>query len=194
MEKSKKKYIIATLIAILLALIAGFFAGRSSAKTKVNRIVEVRWMKSDIVVTDTIKVPVPYEVRVPVDRPIFVSSDTILNKEIWNDYYTEKRYNLDFSNDSLGIFKVDALVYKNSIVESSSYIQPNIKTITEKEIVYKVNLIRPWVSIGSSLDFSSNQIQAGVDVKDRYMIGLSGIRIHSNYSYCVLLGLKFKGK
>lgn len=192
MERSNKKYIIAALIAILLALIAGFFAGRSSVKTKVNRIVEVKWMSSDIVVRDTIKVPVPYEVRIPVDRPIFVSSDTILNKEVWDDYYTEKRYNLDFSNDSLGIFKVDALVYKNSIIESSSYIQPNIKTITEKEIVYKVNKLTPWVCIGSSFDFKSNQIQVGVDLREKYMLSVSGVRFNSNYSYNVNFGYKFK--
>jgi hypothetical protein len=192
MERNNKKYIIAALIAILLALIAGFLAGRSSVKTKVNRIVEVKWMSSDIVVRDTIKVPVPYEVKIPVDRPIFVSSDTILNKEIWNDYYTEKRYNLDFSNDSLGIFKVDALVYKNSIIESSSYIQPNIKTITEKEIVYKVNRLTPWVCIGSSFDFKTNQIQIGVDLKNKYMLSVSGVRLNSNYGYNINFGYKFK--
>lgn len=192
MERSNKKYIIAALIAILLALIAGFFAGRSSVKTKINRIVEVKWMSSDIVIRDTIKVPVPYEVRIPVDRPIFVSSDTILNKEVWDDYYTEKRYNLDFSNDSLGVFKVDALVYKNSIIESSSYIQPNIKTITEKEIVYKVNKLTPWVCIGSSFDFKSNQIQVGVDLREKYMLSVSGVRFNSNYSYNVNFGYKFK--
>lgn len=192
MERSNKKYIIVTLITILLALIAGFFAGRSSVKTKINRIVEVKWMSSDIVVRDTIKVPVPYEVRIPVDRPIFVSSDTILNKEVWDDYYTEKRYNLDFSNDSLGIFKVDALVYKNNIIESSSYIQPNIKVIKEKEIFENVRLINPWICVGSSFDFKTNQIQIGVDLKNKYMLSVSGVRLNSNYGYNINFGYKFK--
>ena len=80
------------LIAIGIALLIGYFWGRSSVELPApTRIVEVKWTKGEIV-RDTIDRPVPYEVEIPVDRPVFIPTDTAALFAIWQDYYLERKY------------------------------------------------------------------------------------------------------
>jgi hypothetical protein len=179
------------LIAIGIALLIGYFWGRSSVELpQPKRIVEVKWVKGDIV-RDTIDRPVPYEVKVPVDRPVFVPTDTAALFAIWQDYYLDRKYALDFSNDSLGTFKVDALVSQNKLISATSFIQPNIRTVTEREVIYKVPTLQLWAMLGTSADFRTNKLQFGLDIKNKYIIGLSGIRLDDRYGYTIDFGIKF---
>lgn len=179
------------LIAIGIALLIGYFWGRSSVELpQPKRIVEVKWVKGDIV-RDTIDRPVPYEVKVPVDRPVFVPTDTAALFAIWQDYYLDRKYALDFSNDSLGTFKVDALVSQNKLISATSFIQPNIRTVTEREVIYKVPTLQPWAMLGTSADFRTNKLQFGLDLKNKYVIGVSGLRFEDKYGYTLDFGIKF---
>jgi hypothetical protein len=179
------------LIAVGIALLIGYFWGRSSVELPApKRIVEVKWVKGDIV-RDTIDNPVPYEVEVPVDRPVFIPTDTAALFAIWQDYYLERKYDLDFSNDSLGIFKVDAKVSQNKLIYANSFIQPNIRTVTEREVIYKVPTLQPWALIGTSADFRTNKLQFGLDIKNKYKVGVSGIRLDDKYGYTFDFGLNF---
>ena len=45
--------------------------------------------------------------------------------------------------------------------------------------------------IGTSLDLKTNQIQLGVDLKQRYLIGVSGIRMDDEFGYTLNIGIKF---
>lgn len=179
------------LIAIGIALLIGYFWGRSSVELpKPVRIVEVKWEKGEIV-RDTVDNPVPYEVKVPVDRPVFIPTDTAALFAIWQDYYLDRKYALDFSNDSLGVFKVDAKVSQNKLISATSFIQPNIRTVYEREVIYKVPTLQPWALIGTSADFRTNKIQFGLDIKNKYIIGASGIRLDDKYGYTLDFGIKF---
>lgn len=179
------------LIAVGIALLIGYFWGRSSVELPApKRIVEVKWVKGDII-RDTIDNPVPYEVGVPVDRPVFIPTDTAALFAIWQDYYLERKYDLDFSNDSLGIFKVDAKVSQNKLIYANSFIQPNIRTVTEREVIYKVPTLQPWALIGTSADFRTNKLQFGLDIKNKYKVGVSGIRLDDKYGYTFDFGLNF---
>ena len=45
--------------------------------------------------------------------------------------------------------------------------------------------------IGSSVDLKTNKIQFGVDLKQKFMIGASGIRLDDRYGYTLDFGVKF---
>lgn len=180
---------VAGLISIIVSLFIGYFWGKSDIPEP-KRIVEIKWVKGDEV-RDTIRVPEPYEVKVVDSIPVTVPTDTAALFAIWKDYYKERRYDLDFSNDSLGTFKVDAVVSQNKLISATSLIQPNIRTVYEKEVIYKVPIIQPRAVIGTSADFRTNKIQFGLDIKNRFIFGVSGIRFDNNYSYTLDFGVKF---
>lgn len=183
------------IIAIIIALFVGYIWGSSNVKelpaSKTESIT--KWIKGDTI-RDTISIKKlkPYKVTLPSkDIKIPSSTDTTKLFEVWKDYYTKRNYNLDFSNDTLGIFKVDAEVSENRLTKATSLIQPNIRTITTKETIYKVIKLQPYTVIGSSLDFRTNKIEIGLDFKQKYMLGVSGIRLDDKYGYTIDLGIKF---
>lgn len=182
---------VGAVIAVVIAIFVGYLWGRSSVELpEPRRIVEVKWVKGDVV-RDTIDRPVPYEVIVPDSIPVFIPTDTAALFAIWQDYYKERKYNLDFSNDSLGTFRVDATVNQNKLISATSFIQPNIRTVTEREVIYKVPTLQPWAMIGTSVDFRTNKIQFGLDIKNKFIVGASGMRIDDRYGYTLDFGIKF---
>jgi len=98
------------IIVVLIAIFIGYLLGRSSVETPKSKTeIVVKWEKGDTI-RDTIKVLEPYEVKVPDSILVFMPTDTAKLFAIWKDYYLQRKYNLDFSNDSSGTFKVDAVV------------------------------------------------------------------------------------
>jgi len=183
------------IIAIIIALFVGYIWGSSNIKELPASKTEsvTKWIKGDTI-RDTISIKKlkPYKVTLPSkDIKIPSSTDTTKLFEVWKDYYTKRNYNLDFSNDTLGIFKVDVEVSENRLTKATSLIQPNIRTITTKETIYKVIKLQPYTVIGSSLDFRTNKIEIGLDFKQKYMLGISGIRLDDKYGYTIDLGIKF---
>lgn len=180
------------LIAIGIALLIGYFWGRSSVELpQPKRIVEVKWVKGEIV-RDTIDRPVPVENIIRDSIPVPVPTDTAALFAVWKDYYLERKYALDFSNDSIGTFRVDAIVNQNKLISATSLIQPNIRTVYEKEVIYKKEKWVPWAMIGTSVDLKTNKVQFGVDLNQKYVIGVSGIRMDDRYGYTLDFGIKFK--
>lgn len=185
------KILIATIVLVLIPLIAGYFWGRSSVKLPPpETIVEIKWEKGDTI-RDTIKIPKPYEVIVIDSIPVPVPTDTAALYAIWKDYHLQRSYDLDFSNDTLGIFKVNAKVNKNKLVAATSTIVPNIRTITKTNYVTKPVKTQFFGIIGSSVDFKTNKIQLGIDFKQKYIIGVSGIRMNNQWGYTIDAGIKF---
>ena len=194
MSVQSKNILIAVLI-LAICLSVGFFIGYlvfGKTEPVVNRIVEIKWQKGETV-RDTIDHPVPVETIVYKrdSIPVPVPTDTAALFAVWRDYYLERKYELDFSNDSVGVFKVDALVSENKLISATSVIQPNIRTVYEKEVIYKVPTLQPWAMIGTSVDLRTNKIQVGLDLKQKYMFGVSGIRMNDKYSYTLDFGIKF---
>lgn len=182
---------VSAIIAIAVALFIGYFWGRSSVELPTpKRIVEVKWEKGDII-RDTIDRPVPVETIIRDSIPVPVPTDTTALFAVWKDYYLERKYVLDFSNDSIGTFRVDATVNQNKLISATSFIQPNIRTVYEKEVIYKKEKWVPWAMIGASVDLKTNKVQFGVDLNQKYVIGISGIRMDDRYGYTLDFGIKF---
>lgn len=193
MTTHSKNILIAVLI-LAFCLSVGFFIGYlvfGKTEPVVNRIVEIKWQKGEIV-RDTVDCPVPAETIIRDSIPVPVPTDTTALFAVWKDYYLERKYALDFSNDSIGTFRVDATVNQNKLISATSLIQPNIRTVYEKEVIYKKEKWVPWAMIGTSVDLKTNKVQFGVDLNQKYVIGVSGIRMDDRYGYTLDFGIKFK--
>lgn len=176
----------------IVVLILGFLLGRCSnineniAKTK----EVVKYVPSPYPVYDTIYKPKPYEV-IKHERDTVYLSQTIDTAKILDDYFLTKRYELDFSNDSVGVFKVNAEVSRNEFISAKSFIQPTYKTIIQENTIYKVPPLQFYAMVGSSLDFKTNKVSLGVDLKQKYLLGVSGIRLNENFAYTIDFGIKW---
>lgn len=193
MTTHSKNILIAVLI-LAFCLSVGFFIGYlvfGKTEPVVNRIVEIKWQKGETV-RDTVDCPVPVETIIRDSIPVPVPTDTAALFAVWQDYYLERKYALDFSNDSIGTFRVDATVNQNKLISATSLIQPNIRTVYEKEVIYKKEKWIPWAMIGTSVDLKTNKVQFGVDLNQKYVIGVSGIRMDDRYGYTLDFGIKFK--
>lgn len=182
----------ATIVVLIIIIFLLSFLLFNRDESTVNRIVEIKWQKGDII-RDTIECPVPVEVKTYDSMlvPTFISTDTAALFAIWQEYYLERQYNLDFSNDSVGTFKVDAVVNQNKLISATSFIQPKVRTIREREFIYKTKKVVPWVMVGTSVDLNVNKIQFGIDLGSKYAIGVSGIRTSSDWGYTLDFGIKF---
>ena len=184
------KILIAIACLIVVAL-AGFLAGRYCflPDPEVKIVTEIKYLPGDTVRKE-IEKPVPYAVHDTVVEP----ADTAALYAAWEDYHRTRKYALDFSNDTLGTFKVDATVYKNELIEANSTIVPIIKTVetTKTEIVDKKKFLQGFVSIGTSIhNFNAQQVTAGVEFVERFDVSATAIRYNSDFTYTVNFGVKF---
>ena len=191
----KKITAIFALVLVASICLGVFFLGRRSVH--VPEPGEVQHDTTDVPapfpVHDTLKIPVPAKetppdtVYIPVPEP----TDTAALFAVWLDYYTTRDYDLDFSSDTLGVFKVAAKVNQNKIMQAVSTVQPNVKVVTNTETVYKTKFLQPWAMVGTSVDFNFQQIQAGVDINNKWMVGVGGIRYGDKGGFTVNAGVKF---
>jgi hypothetical protein len=192
MSTSKKILTAVGIFAVGLGL--GFLLGRLFIKTE--SVVEtkevVKYVPSPYVVRDTVKNIVPYEtlVRDTVIKYLTAEVDT---PAVIKDYHLSRKYNLDFSNDSIGTFVVDAEVNQNKLVNATSFIRPMVKTVYKTETItdYKVPALQFYGMIGTAVNLKTNKISFGLDLKQRYLVGVSGIRYDDNYTYTIDFGVKF---
>lgn len=188
------RHILFGILILVICHLSGFLIGYlvfSGTEPVVNRIVETKWQRGETI-RDTVHCPVPVETIIHDSIQVPVPTDTAALFAVWKDYYLERKYALDFSNDSTGVFRVDATVNQNKLISATSSIQPNIRTVYEKEVIYKKEKCVPWAMIGTSVDLKTNKVQFGVDLNQKYVIGVSGIRMDDRYGYTLDFGIKFK--
>ena len=195
-----KKFTISLSSIIVAAVVffVGYLVGKGYADTKEVEKEVVRWKTKYLPpIHDTIPQPVPYLVfdtdTVYKIKEHELSVDTLA---ILMDYFRVRNYALDFSNDSIGIFKVNLDVTKNTLANARSEIRPIRTTVETIRTISNVKTIQFYWLVGTSVDFKTNKIQFGVDFRQKYMIGVSGIRLEdregkNNYGYTIDLGVKF---
>lgn len=136
-------------LLILLALIIGFFIGRST----VNTDTEVKYVKGKTII-DTVYIPAPYsEKKADKDNLVSVYKkdqsgketselDTIKSKEATiHDWNLERKYaNLIFDNEN-GKLLYDITVQNNKLSDFKYTFTPMQKVIPKKEKVFQ-----PYIS------------------------------------------------
>lgn len=195
---SNSKNIIITAIIMFLLIAVDFFFGYYFGKKSIEDIItkketEIRWVKGETI-RDTIFQPKPYETikNDTVNHIIYeLIRDTIRVTEVLEDYYAEKKYNLDFSTDTTGVFKVDVGIRENNLIYANSEITPLIKTITETNYIQQRKKIGFLIAAGTSLKFNTQKLEFGVLIKDRFLVGLTGIRLKKEFNYTLDFGVKF---
>ena len=177
-------------VAVILFL-AGFFTGKYINHSKPTESVtyDTIYVKGDTIKT-LIKDPVPYEVILHDTVP--VPADTAQLFAIWEDYYLKRKYKLDFSNDTIGTFVVDAVVTENKLVQSDATIQPITQVITKTEQVNKVTFIRGYAGLGTSVhNFNTQKVTLGAQFVERFNVGVTAIRYKENFTYTIDFGIMF---
>lgn len=182
---------VASTIIVVAALIFAFFLGRGTYTPEPPKVVEKWYTKHDTVeYRDTIKVPVPYQVV--RDTTIYLPG-VIDTAALLADYLARKEYSLDFSNDSIGEFRVDAVIQRNALAQVTSHVKPIIhiheveNTIIDKQIPF----IQGYAQIGTSVDFGTQKFSAGADFRQRFLVGASAIRVDDRWGYTLDFGIKF---
>lgn len=190
-----KKFLVYIAIFVV-GFLLGFIGGRVSQteKTSVQTLETVKYVPSTTTVRDTVYLPKPYSVfmRDTVIRYLekIAPVDTV---RIVEDYYLTRAYNLDFSSDTLGTFIVDAEVSQNRLAVVRSFVNPIVKTVTVERTntVYKVPTLQFYGMVGTSPKFNFQKVSLGVDLKQKLLLGVSGVRFDNNYNYSIDLGIKF---
>lgn len=188
--KTSNKILIAVSIVVAIFFI-GFFVGRSQIVVRERTITKITKKLVPYKVTKTIDNPVPFAVHDTTYTDPVVITQMVDTAAILKDYKLVRVYPLDYSSDSLGVFKVDVTVNQNKIVKATSTVRPILTAIEKEKVIYKVPAIQFYGLIGSSIDFKTNQVQVGVDLSQKYMLGVSGIRFNDQMSYTINAGIKF---
>ena len=86
---------------------------------------------------------------------------------------------------------VDIEIAKNSLMSAKSYIRPNHKVTLKENTNYKIPLMQFYAMIGSSMDLKINNVLLGIDVKQKYLLGVSGVRMDDKFGLTINVGIKW---
>lgn len=178
-----------TFTYILSALIVGIICGwLIGARQEVQIKESVRYVERPTTNID-FKFPAPSKVE-PFDLPKLQYHDTTYiiknipadTAGIINDYLQRKTYDLDFSTDTTGIFKVQAVIVCNRLESASATIQPLQREV--ENTVVKVRKFRPLVSGGVAIgDKIGTSLGLGGIIKDKHIVSIKAMRIGNNNYY-----------
>lgn len=189
----KKGYFIAILgVTLLIGIVLGRLS--VSEKKTIETKEVIKYKRSIASITDTIFKPKPYNVYISDTIHHFLTQvEKVDTAAILRDYYLTRQYDLDFSNDTLGEFRVKAEVSQNRLFSANSYIKPIVKTIYRETSVikYKTRGFQPFILVGTSPKLDLQKVTVGMDLSQRYILGVSGLRWDDKYNYAVEFGVKF---
>lgn len=106
------------------------------------------------------------------------------------DYLKRRAYELDFSTDTTGVFKVDAIVEANRLVYASATIQPLQREV--ENTVVKVRKFRPFVSGGVAIGTNVGAtLGVGGIIKDKHIVSAKYTRYGAHDIYGAEYGYIF---
>jgi hypothetical protein len=185
----KTKIYIGIGIAVAMGI---FFFGRATISTTTKIVTKYLPGKR---IYDTINHPVPYAVIIPANpqyeydtihiqgKPDVIKIDTAV---ILKDWTLERNYSqTSFNNDTVGIYKWNAKIQYNKLINYNYTYIPMQKQIT-KEVI-KTKLFSPYISVGYWLD-GGISAEGGVFIMEKFSMSAE-YKINANQYH--QLGLKF---
>lgn len=171
-----------TFTYILSALVVGIFCGWIIGGQQEVQIKEsIKYVYRSATKIDTDLFPEPIKVE-RIDLPKLQYHDTVFvqvpadTTAIINDYFKRRIYDLDFSTDTTGIYKLQAVICCNRLESASATIVP----LT----VVKVRKFRPFVSGGVAIgDKVGASLGLGAIIKDKHIVSIKAMRIGNNNYY-----------
>lgn len=186
--------IILLLATLLLCFALGWWLGSRQVEEIVRE--EVRYVERPAT-TIEYKKPEPIKV-VRIDLPRLQYTDTIREEvripadtaSIIADYIKQRDYELDFSTDTTGTFKVRAVVSHNRLASASATISPLQREVltTTRE----VRKFRPFVSGGLAVgDKVGASLGLGGIIKEKHIVSAKYMRIGNGNYYGAEYGYIF---
>lgn len=200
MKKEYKHILIAVTVALLLGLGLGWWIG---SRQKFEERETKRYVEQPAT-TITIKDPAPIKTE-PIKNPSLPEPihDTIIihdevrvaipadTASIIADYLKRREYNLDFSSDTTGTFRVNAIVEANHLTTATATIAP-LQKVIERVIYAAPPKFRPTVGAGIVV---SNKVGVTADVgaiiKDRHLVQAFYMRLDKQNFYGARYGIVF---
>lgn len=178
-----------TFTYILSALVVGIFCGWLIGGRQEVRINEVvRYVERPATKIDSELFPKPTKVE-NIELPRLQYTDTVREEVripadtagIIADYFKRRTYDLDFSTDTTGVFKVQAVMFCNRLESASATIVPLQREV--ENTVVKVRKFRPFVSGGVAIgDKVCASLGLGGIIKDKHIVSVKAMRIgNGNY-------------
>lgn len=175
--------ILSLLTTLLLGFGAGWWLGSRKEPIEVLR-EEVRYVELPPI-TKVIEKPVPVRETIYVRDTVREKVEVIIPADtasIVSDYLKRREYNLDFSTDTTGVFKVDAVVEANKLTSASATIVPLQREV--ENTVVKVRKFRPFVSGGIAIgDDVGASLGVGGIIKEKHILSAKYMRIDNGNYY-----------
>lgn len=198
MEISKSKYIVSIVVALVLGVLFGWLIWRTTIEEhETIRYVELPastiYVEEPMPVkSEPIGMPIPhYDTtkvceEVPDDttkvcEEVRIIPDTLA---IIADYLQRREYDLDFSTETTGTFKVWAVVEANRLASAKATIAPLQKEI-ERVVEAKPRPFRPFIGSGISIGKSGGNsigvsVEVGALIKNKHLPKVGYLRLGNN--------------
>ena len=180
--------ILPLLFTLLLGFGVGWWLGSGEDTTEVVR-EEVRYVERPATKIDTELFPEWQDVRIADKLPRLQYTDTIREEVripadtagIIADYFKRRIYDLNFSTDTTGVYKVQAVIVCNRLESASATIVPLQREV--ENTVVKVRKFRPFVSGGVAIgDKAGASLGLGCVIKEKHIVSAKYMRIgNGNY-------------
>lgn len=166
------------ILPLLAILLLGFGVGWWLGSRNTEEVVreEVRYVERPAIKIDTELFPKWQDVGIAGKLPRLQYTDTIREEVcipadtagIVADYIKRRQYELDFSTDSTGIYKVQAVVYCNRLESASATITPLQREIVTT--IKEVRNFRPYIGGGVALGAKAGaSLEVGALLKDHHL-------------------------
>lgn len=181
--------ILLLLATLLLGIGVGWWLGSRKGTTEIVR-EEVRYVERPATKIDTELFPKWQDVGIADKLPRLQYTDTIREEVripadtagIVADYFKRRIYDLDFSTDTTGIYKVQAIICCNRLESASATIVPLQREV--ENTVVKVRKFRPFVSGGVAIsDKIGVSLGLGGIIKEKHIVSVKAMRIGNNNYY-----------
>ena len=179
-----------TFTYILSALVVGIFCGWLIGSRQEVQIVEsVRYVPQHTIHIESELFPKPTKVE-NIELPRLQYTDTVREEirvpadtaGIVADYFKRRQYDLDFSTDTTGVYKVQAIICCNRLESARATIQPLQREV--ENTVVKVRKFRPFVSGGVAIsDKIGVSLGLGGIIEEKHIVSVKAMRIGNNNYY-----------
>lgn len=175
------------ILHIAVAILLGLFVGWLIGSRQEAQIVEaIRYIERPTTKIDTELFPKPIKVE-RIEFPRLYYTDTVRVIEqtptdtvgIVADYLQRRHYDLDFSTDTTGVYKVEAVIECNRLKSATATIIP----LQREQTIVKVQNFRPYIGGGLAIGrkFGAS-LELGALLKKRHLPSVGYLRIgEDNY-------------
>lgn len=180
--------ILPLLAVLLLGFGAGWWLGSRKEPTEVVR-EKVRYVERPATKIDTELFPKWQDVGIADKLPRLQYTDTVREEVripadtagIVADYFKRKQYDLDFSTDTTGVYKVQAVIVCNRLESASATIAPLQREV--ENTVVKVRKFRPFAEVGVAIgDKVGASLGLGGIIKEKHIVSAKYMRLgNGNY-------------